>query len=278
MPRYFYDDHRIRYQLLTTNEGHPFNWLFIPGGPGADSRYLHTLITLLQLPGNTWLIDLPGTGDNIKDIALDYDFNTWFDLFVPMIEQFQNPVLVGHSFGGMFPLLFPDLEQLLKGFIILNSSPSLWLEEAVFYAQNYKMPDLSKEMLDFTQNPCEQTFRTALQACIPYYFPLHSREKGSAILEHLPFPFPPAVWWQKKACELNFSATWIPKQVPTLIIGGSYDFSATSVSNDSILKWPKSKKAGICHGLKSLKRSKTSFILFLKNSQIGRSNKGCILI
>jgi hypothetical protein len=63
-PNYFYRD-KVRYELYQTNAGKNYNWLFFPGGPGADSIYLRSLVNELRLPGNVWLIDLPGNGSNI---------------------------------------------------------------------------------------------------------------------------------------------------------------------------------------------------------------------
>ena len=132
-------------------------------------------------------------------------------------------MLVGHSFGGMFPLLFPEIEPFLKGLIILNAAPTLWLEEAVSYSKRYTLPDLTKEMQTFTHNPCNETFNVALEACMPYSFPKQTLEKGKELLLKIPFQFKPAVWWQKKAIELNFSAKWIPQKVPTLIVNSKFD-------------------------------------------------------
>lgn len=123
----------------------------------------------------------------------------------------------------MFPLLFPELENFLKGFIILNAAPCLWLSEAVKYSKQFDVPDLSKEMHEFTQNPNQDTFKRALDACMPYYFPKETLEQGRKYLSQVPFSWQPAVWWQRKAVELNFSATWIPQHIPTLIIGAKYD-------------------------------------------------------
>ena len=36
---YFYDDNHVRYNLVATNGKEKLNWLFFPGGPGADSSY-----------------------------------------------------------------------------------------------------------------------------------------------------------------------------------------------------------------------------------------------
>lgn len=223
MSHYFYDDNQIRYELIGNQTSGPYNWLFLPGGPGADSCYFHSLNHILELPGNVWLIDFPGNGGNILNIDSDYDFNNWFNIFIPMVKKFKNPIIVGHSFGGMFPLLFPELEQYLAGFVILNSMPALWLSEAVEYAKNFDLPDISQQVQEFTKHPNQTTFKTLLDVCIPYYFPKKTLEKGKAFLADVPFQYKPSVWWLRKAAEMNFSAKWIPQHVPTLIIGGTYD-------------------------------------------------------
>lgn len=217
---YFYDKNNIRYNLVSTNYGKPFNWLFIPGGPGCDSSYFLTLTKLLKCPGNSWLIDFPGNGSH--DIQKD-GFDSWLSIFIPMVKQFQNPIIVGHSFGGMLPLLFSELEDILRGFIILNSAPCLWLEEAAKFAKTHNLPDLSKEMQEFTANPNQDSFKKALAACTPYYFPPKTLESGRKLLQSLPFAIEPAVWWQRKAIEISYNASWIPKAVPTLIVGGEFD-------------------------------------------------------
>src|ERR1700730_10259035 len=117
--KYFYDNYNVRYQLVKSNAGLIFNWLFVPGGPGADSSYFLSLINNLDMPGNYWLIDFPANGSNIKnDTKADYDFDLWDECLISAVKKFQNPIYVGHSFGGMFPLLFSELEDLLRGFVI----------------------------------------------------------------------------------------------------------------------------------------------------------------
>ncbi|KGP62681.1 hypothetical protein EP47_02535 [Legionella norrlandica] len=128
----------------------------------------------------------------------------------------------------MLPLLYPELEKIISGLVVLNSAPCLWLEEAVKKAKDLNLPDLSLEMQIFTENPTQETFNQALVACIPYYFPKElaiGREKLLA----LPFNFVPAVWWQRKAIEINFEAKWIPQQVPTLIVSSEFDAICPSI-------------------------------------------------
>lgn len=99
----------------------------------------------------------------------------------------------------------------------------MWLEEAIAMAQKLKLPDLSLEMQTFTENPTQETFNQALSACVPYYFPEETLAIGKKILNDLPVTFQPAVWWQRKAIEINYNAKWIPQNVPTLIIGAEFD-------------------------------------------------------
>lgn len=235
MANYFFDNHCARYELISNHESDVYNWLFFPGGPGIDSCYLGSLASILKLPGNIWLVDLPGNGSNIEDIPSDYHYDLWFEIFVPIIKSFENPIVVGHSFGGMFPLLFPELEELLHGIVILNSVPSLWLEEAVIYSKQFSLPDITSEVQNFKNNPSQESFLRAIDAHMPYYFSKKNVEKGRALLSEVPFPFQPAIWWLRKAIEMNFQAQWIPQKVPTLIVGGKYDciHPFTLFKNDS---------------------------------------------
>ncbi len=222
MSNYFYDLDQVRYELYQTNEGKNYNWLFFPGGPGADSSYLRSLVDELHLPGNVWLIDLPGNGGNTNSSYSD-NFDRWFEIFPRVVQQFNNPVVVGHSFGAMLPLLYPELELSLRGLVILNSTPVLWLEEAAAYSKQFNLPDLTNDMQAFIQNPTQETFDVALGACMPYYFPKETLEKGRALLSQVPFQYRPAVWGQIRAIEGRVLAKWIPQQTPTLIIGAKYD-------------------------------------------------------
>lgn len=222
MTNYLYDSDQVRYELYQTNGGENYNWLLFPGGPGADSSYLRSLVDILDLSGNIWLIDLPGNGGNSNNSTSD-DFDFWFELFPRIVKQFDNPIVLGHSFGGMLPLLYPEFEGVLKGCVILNSSPKLWLDEAVAYSKQFDLPDLTEDMQAFVQNPNQQTFNAALNACMPYYFPKETLEQGRQLLSKIPFEYRAAVWGQIKAIEGKLLAKWIPQQIPTLIIGGKYD-------------------------------------------------------
>ena len=226
MNKCMYDNCHVRYQIVKSNPGNVlFNWLFIPGGPGADSMYFLDLISQLNMPGNYWLIDFPANGSNIsKTVSAEYNFELWSECLLSTVSGFDKAIIVGHSFGGMFPLMFPELENRLTGFVILNSAPSLWLEEAAKYAQEKGIPLLKEPMAEFEYKPNDKTFKKALMACAPYYFTEKNLKKGKELLKKLPFNYHAAVWWLKKVNEINFQAEWVPKKVKTLIIGASHDF------------------------------------------------------
>lgn len=223
MEYFLFDEQKIRYTLVHTGKGEPLNWLFLPGGPGADSQYLRSLIDILDIPGNAWLIDFPNNGNNIV-YDEPYDYEAWMKLLVPLFSKFENPICVGHSFGGMLPLLFPELEHLLRGFVVLNSVPSLWLEEAKKTAKQHNIPDFTKEREAFEKHPSEVTFRSLMKVCIPYYFSAETLEHGRKVLENLPMQYRASAWWLQRIAKTNFTALWIPKRVPTLIIGSTNDY------------------------------------------------------
>jgi pimeloyl-ACP methyl ester carboxylesterase len=221
----FWDQHSVRFQLLrsnTYNRGVAYNWLFVPGGPGADCLYLRDLAELLQLPGNVWLLDFPGNGSNSEGFE-NYAYDGWYELFIPTISQFQNPIYVGHSFGGMLPLLYPQLENILKGLVLVSATPSLWFEASARMAEQRQLPLITGAMEVFVNDPTPETFKTALLACLPYYFPKQSLARGKAALENIPFNYHAACWGQQSLVARQYNAKWIPQTVPTLILGGSED-------------------------------------------------------
>ncbi len=217
-----YNEYGVRFRLVANNESKNtlINWLFLPGGPGLDASCLLSLVSLWRLPGRVWLMDLPGNGSNS---GCSNNFDDWLHIFPATVSEFSHPVLVGHSFGGMFPLLFPEMEDLLDGLVLLGAAPSLWLEEASLLAKRYNLPDISRVCNLFTAEPTQDSLQQLLDACVPYHFPASSHAKGREILCRTPCSVGPLVWWERKIIEMPCEAGWIPYKVPTLIIGGELD-------------------------------------------------------
>jgi pimeloyl-ACP methyl ester carboxylesterase len=216
---YNYDINNIRYSLVKSI-GKGLDWIFIPGGPGADSSYLLDIINNIEAQGNFYLIDLPGGGNHIA--PEDYDFNNWFKILPEFIAKFTKPIIVGHSFGGMLPLLHPELETMLSGLIIINSAPSLWLAESQKLFAKNNIPLLPEKEI-FIKEPNQDNFIKALKAYIPYYFNLEYLEIGQKFINNLIYPYHTSNTIMKILIAINYNATWIPQKVKCMLIGGEFD-------------------------------------------------------
>jgi pimeloyl-ACP methyl ester carboxylesterase len=219
-----FDAYQTRMTLVQSNPGPGYNWLFLPGGPGADSQYYNELIEILHLPGNVWFIDLPENGSNtFKDrYREDFDFNTWEICFKHVLQSLDNIILVGHSFSGIYPLLFPEIEKDLTGLVILCSASRIWIDNALKMAQQKNLPSFEKELAEFLSNKSAESFEKARRVFVHYYFTPETLEKGSKILFRGAFNFHAMNWWLSKARSIDFDAILIPS-IPTLIVGGSED-------------------------------------------------------
>lgn len=223
MKTIFFDHNQVFYNLVTQNNDADLNWLFVPGGVGADSQYLIDFINLLTLPGKAWRMDMPGNGLNLAKVSNDYDFGRWLDIFVDTIKSFNNPILVGHSFGGVLPLMLPDLEQHLKGFVSVNSAPSLWYDEMYQESVRRHLPDISEDRKRYIENPTSENYQIVMDKITYYHFPEDSIESGRVFVRSLIFNTNALNWWRNKLVEINFTAQWTPQSIPMLIIGGSDD-------------------------------------------------------
>lgn len=221
MKNYLYDEHGVRYHQVQKDPESQFNWLFVPGGPGADSAYLLPLIAALEIKGNIWLIDFPGNGGNKVKGQKNYNYDKWLDIFIPTIAKFENPIYVGHSFGAMLPLLFPELEKILKGFVAINSSPSISYAESIMNFRKGLFWDVRQSASQYIQKPSFKNMANVIFS----FFPVPSFKMLARLPALIvPFSFGVARWWIKKAKALNYTIEWVPEKLPTAIIGTERDF------------------------------------------------------
>lgn len=97
------------YRINQLTESHGFSWLFLPGGPGLGSEYLADLCHKLYLPGSIFLLDFPQDGTNTQgELSIKY----WREGLIDLLKSFHQPVLVTHSFAGMFALNLPELKTI----------------------------------------------------------------------------------------------------------------------------------------------------------------------
>lgn len=231
---YFFDDNLTRHQLVKSNPGKTFyNWIFLPGGPGVDSNYLSNLINKLDMDGDYCLLDLPLNGSNLsKSVELDTKeiYRNWGKYIIKAIDDFDNPILVGHSFGGYYPLFFPELEHMLSGFVILNSSPTIPAtpkintQEFEQLARKNNLPLVSETTESFLKNPTIENITNSYLSLVPYLFPEESIAYGASVMKNLLYNVDANYWWVTEGCNKYAEIKWIPEKIPLLIIGGSHDF------------------------------------------------------
>lgn len=227
MFEYSYDANHTRFYLLKSVTGEKqFNWLFLPGGPGIDSSYLIGLIDQLSLPGHYWLVDLIFNGTN-EDYprASENIYHEWSRYLEDLVAQFDNAILVGHSFGGYLPFFCPALEQSLKGLVILNSVPTLQSDLFAQVATENNLPSLTPEKEKFVKEPNIENMKTLYLKEAAYFFDKQNLAKGiEEIINQLQYCIPTEHWWYAGGYAFFSEIQWIPQQIPTLIIGGEHDF------------------------------------------------------
>lgn len=119
----FKDESCISYNQIQSYTTVQKDAIFLPGIPGLSSEYFTPLARILRLPTNVWRIDLPGNGRNIDNRFKKFD--TWLNGFPRVLQRFDRPILISHSFGGMISLMLPQIERSISGMILLNTGPSL---------------------------------------------------------------------------------------------------------------------------------------------------------
>lgn len=102
---------RVRLTFIKSNAGQPYNWLFLPGGPGLGAESLANLTSCLELPGTMWFLDFPGDGSNFIDN--EHYFTRWTDALVEATNALDKVIIVAHSTGGMYVLASPNLKKIL---------------------------------------------------------------------------------------------------------------------------------------------------------------------
>lgn len=196
-----FDACHTRLTLAQSNTAQSYNWLFLPGGPGVDSSYFAELIELLNLPGNVWLIDFPENGSNKRqmDDHTDYDFSTWEGCLKHVLRSFDNAILVGHSFSGLYPLLFPEIEKDLSGLVILHSASRPWVDSCINTGNAKELPPLEQELAAFLAHPAAEIFDQFFKKAVHYYFTPQALQKGTELLSRGAWNYHALHWWLSQA-------------------------------------------------------------------------------
>ncbi|MCL9682479.1 alpha/beta fold hydrolase [Legionella maioricensis] len=211
---------RLRY--IKSSEGKPYNWVFLPGGPGLGSESLSELTSLLQLPGTIWHLDLPGDGSNITEDDSHY-FSHWSDALVEAVESLDKVILVAHSTGGMYALATIKLQRLLSGLVLMDSAPDAsWQQIFGEYVKKHPIAALEKLQEKYLEHPGNETLKKMVIVSAPYLFTPAGLKKDLSFLELLPFNYRTCDW-SAQYFDGDYTCQWIPETIPTLILAGDSD-------------------------------------------------------
>lgn len=202
----------------------PLNWLFLPGGPGIGSESLHELVDALDVPGSTWLVDLPGDGSNRgAKGAPDDPFSVWPGVVVEAATALPNVIFAGHSTGGMYLLATPEVEPHLVGLALLDTAPDCgWHQRFVEMTKAHPLPEVDAATAIYEADRRDENIAAIAVASAPWNFTPGSVELGKNLLSRMPY-CSVAVDWSDAHFDHTYEAAWWPSGFPVLIMAGDDD-------------------------------------------------------
>lgn len=210
-----------RLNKLKEDNVYKLNWLFLPGGPGMGANYLIDFVSKLDLQGSLFIADFPGDGDNHSTEEIHYE--GWKAGLIEVVNSLSPCILVTHSFSGMFALTIDSLEELLAGLVIINSAPdNSWrglIEETVV---KYELPNIAEDTKKLYENQTNDQLKLFFYATIPYLFCEHEVLEGEQLLEISSYNIKTRIWGDQEFHN-SYKYSWIPKELPMLIIGSHDD-------------------------------------------------------
>jgi pimeloyl-ACP methyl ester carboxylesterase len=210
---------KVRLRLHTQNPG-VHNWLFLPGGPGIGAESLEELVEAVALPGNSWLVDLPGDGSNLVD---GDPFREWPWVLLEAAQALPDTVFVGHSTGAMYLLSVPELEHHIRGLVLVSSAPDArWYSHYLRMTSENPLPAMQKANEAFNANRSDETLRDLAVASAPWNFSTDALHLGEGLLARMPYNLT-AVEWSDRHFDHTYKLKWWPQDLPTLILSGSHD-------------------------------------------------------
>jgi pimeloyl-ACP methyl ester carboxylesterase len=215
----FFTQSKVRLRRRTENAG-ALNWLFLPGGPGIGAESLDELVHSAALPGCSWLVDLPGDGSNLVE---GDPFRQWPRVLLEAAQSLPDPIFVGHSTGAMYLLSVPELEDHLRGLVLISSAPDAgWYSHYLRMADENPLPAMQIAKRAFEADKNNETLRDLAVASAPWNFCADALLLGRALLARMPYNLA-AVEWSERNFDHTYELKWWPTELPTLILSGSRD-------------------------------------------------------
>lgn len=216
---------KFGYRIKQLTNGLGYSWLFLPGGPGLGSEYLTDLCTKLYLPGSVFLLDFPKDGTNTQGkLGIPY----WQDGLIDLLKSFSKPVLVTHSFSGMFALNLPELKHHLTGLVLMNTTTkNSFFQHVSCMQQSYQLPDLVPAASQYHLTPSNETYKEFWNTYKYYCFTTDELEEGEKLISL--FAFNNAAYYHAiEHFYPDYFCKWAPEAIPTMTIASEHDFICPS--------------------------------------------------
>jgi pimeloyl-ACP methyl ester carboxylesterase len=200
------------------------NWLLFPGGPGIGSESLEDLAAAITVSGTIWLVDLPRDGSNQSPPAMVAEpFSDWPQVLVEAVDAVPNPVVVGHSTGGMYLLATPALEARICGMALVDTAPdSAWHPYFKRMTEANPLPAFDAAVDAFARSQRPEDLTALVVASAEWNFEPDALESGRALLRKMPYSNP-SILWSDQNFDHVYEAAWWPTSVPVLIVAGARD-------------------------------------------------------
>lgn len=246
-----------------------FNWIFLPGGPGLGSEYLIPFCQRLKLPGNIYLADFPMDGTNIQG---KLDLEHWKQGLIDLVKTFNYPILVTHSFSGMLVLNLPEIENYLKGLILMNTTTqNSFFQHVSAMQEKHGLPDLLPPASAYHLDPTRETYKDFWKTYKHYCYTPEEMLQGERMIKTYAFNND-AYYYVVKHFYADYTVKFQPKSIPVMTIASENDFicppdvfmqderfQSKNITNKMI------KKAGHCPWLVYFKDVQNCFDEFVQN-------------
>ena len=258
----------LAYAAANNNLHHDYTWLFLPGGPGLGAEYLEPFCTQLSLPGTCLLADYPKDGNNNRGTL---DFQYWQEGLIDLLTQCANPILVAHSFAGMFILNTPEFAPYLSGLVLMNTTTkNSFFEHVAAMQQQYQLPDLIPAAAQYHLAPSDKTYREFWTTYQYYCFTHDELIAGQKMIPLLAFNNE-SYHYAVENFYPHYQCRWVPN-TPTLTISSTLDYICppTIFTADPRFQQPHIinkiiPQAGHCPWLSQLPSLQECFDEFIKN-------------
>ncbi|KGP63115.1 hydrolase [Legionella norrlandica] len=209
------------YRLNQIQEGSEKNWLFLPGGPGLGSEYLTHFCSNLAIQGTVILVDFPKDGTN-KEGQLDFTF--WQKGLIALLQSFNNPILVTHSFSGMFAMNLPEIENHLGGLILMNTTTSnTFFQHVSEMRHKHHLPDLVPAASQYHLDPSDETYKKFWDTYKYYCFTKEELPLGEQMMNLFAYNND-SYHYAIEHFYLDFHYKWHPQAIPAMTIASEFDY------------------------------------------------------